>query len=67
MNTTKRSCGTCIWWGTDGVLVPPQSETEWRQCKFPVPIWMATGWSSPHHAGGDCQTWETPLPTKGDA
>jgi len=59
MTQTKRQCGTCIWWGTDVFYVPPKSETEWRQCNFPVPVWLSTGWSSPHHAGGDCQTWES--------
>ena len=55
----KRSCGTCIWWGDEGVRARP-TEVEWRDCLYPVPVWLSKGWRSPQHAGGDCATWETP-------
>lgn len=62
MTQTKRQCGTCVWWGTNGVYVPPRHKKGWtvsRRCKFPIPKHRPSLKALPHHAGGDCQTWKS--------
>lgn len=51
--TERATCETCRWWGkpTD----PPPIVHEYRQCHWPVPIWLDRRWASPADLSG-CQT-----------
>jgi len=56
--SAKRQCGTCKYWGPPGYVSTSLNGTM-KPCVFPVPTWIAKGWTSTAIGGSDCMTWES--------